>query len=96
MSFNKRYVPEIDELIKNHQLAGDVYLERFESSDSLIGSSESLQYLDDFFNRKYEDYKIAEALKKITEATNVLKGYSEYSMECETIEKLLDSLTNKQ
>jgi hypothetical protein len=96
MSFNKRYVPELDVLISNHQMIGDVYLERFESCDSLIGSPESIKYLDEFFNKKYETYRIEEAFKKIKDATELLKKYPQYSMECENIEQILDSLTNKQ
>ena len=96
MSFNKRYVPELDELIKNHQAVGDVYLDRFESCDSLIGSPESIKYLDEFFNKKYESHKFSDAFQKIKDGIAFLKTYPKYSMECIEIEKIVNSLTNKQ
>ena len=72
MSFHKKRLPPLNELIENHKKLGDDYLKDFFSADALIGSKESSDYLDEFISElqslsqiKYSEE--IEALYKIRE-----------------------------
>jgi cell fate (sporulation/competence/biofilm development) regulator YmcA (YheA/YmcA/DUF963 family) len=96
MSFNKRYVPDLAELMEYHQKMGDVYLERFEYSEALIGPEESLKYIEDFFNKKYESHRISDAIQKIKDSIKFLREIPQYSKQAEEIGQIINSITNKQ
>ena len=100
MSFNKKRLPELSILIKSHTEIGDTYLEQFKSSDALIGPVESMQYLNDYFksiNEDNVDY-LEEITSLLIKASDILfkKASSKYSKDREDLEKVINSITNKQ
>ena len=100
MSFNKKRLPELSILIKNHMENGDTYLEQFKSSDALIGSFDSMKYLDDYFKSNNEgnvDY-LEEITSLLIKASDILfkKASSKYSKDLENLQKVINSITNKQ
>ena len=97
MSFNKKRVPELSELKKNHAELGDSYLEQFRTGDALIGPIDSSKYLDDFFKSKNPD-SISQVLSLLTEAKELLlnRGSSKYIDDFNELQKVINSITNKQ
>lgn len=97
MSFNKKRVPELSELMENHAQLGDQYLEQFSSCDALIGPPESVEYLDRFFDSKKPD-TVSQVLSLLIEAKELLlnRGSSKYMEDFNDLQKVIDSITNKQ
>jgi len=97
MSFNKKRIPELEELVKTHAQLGDQYLEQFSSCDALIGSPESVEYLDRFFDSKRPD-TVSQVLSLLIEAKDLLlnRGSSKYMEDFNDLQKVIDSITNKQ
>lgn len=100
MSFNKKRVPDISILIQNHIESGDTYLNQFKSSDVLVGSFDSLKYLDNYFKsfNEGEVDHIEEITSLLIKASDILfkKASSKYSKDREDLEKVINSITNKQ
>jgi hypothetical protein len=98
MSFNKKRVPELVELIKNHKELGDSYLEQFKSCDALIGPIDSGKYLDDFFKSKSDHDPIQKVLILLQEANELLlnRASSKYFDDFNDLQKVIISITNKQ
>ncbi len=94
MSFNKKRVPALDELTKNHIELGDEYLNQFELCDVLTGSPESIEYLNNFFKKEDELVKI---LNLLTEARDKMSGKmsSKYIEEFNDLQKVINSINNK-
>lgn len=97
MSFNKKRVPVLLELMENHTRFGDQYLEQFSLCDALVGSKESVEYLDRFFDSKKPD-TISQVLSLLIEAKELLlnRGSSKYMEDFNDLQKVIDSITNKQ
>jgi hypothetical protein len=97
MSFNKKRVPDYEKLVWNHSQLGDSYLDQFESCDALIGSPESIEYLDKFFKSKNPD-SISQVLTLLIEAKELLlnRGSSKYTDDFNDLQKVINSITNKQ
>lgn len=97
MSFNKKRVPVLKELIENHSQLGDSYLEQFRSCDAMVGSSESMEYLDRFFASKKPD-TVSQVLALLIEAKELLlnRGSSKYLEDFNDLQKVINSITNKQ
>jgi hypothetical protein len=100
MSFNKKRIPALSELKKNHEELGDVYLEQFRSCDALIGSVDSGKYLDDFFKNQAaaNGDVISQVLSLLKEAKELLlnRGSSKYMEDFNDLQKVINSITNKQ
>lgn len=94
MSFNKKRVPPLTELIANHSKLGNQYLDQFKLCDALIGNPESIQYLNDFF--KIDD-EIVNILDLLDKAKNKLKNKinSKYIEEFNDLQKVINSINNK-
>jgi len=97
MSFNKKRIPELSELKKNHVELGDSYLEQFRTVDALIGPIDSGKYLDDFFKSKNPD-SISQVLSLLTEAKELLlnRGSSKYMDDFNNLQEVINSITNKK
>jgi hypothetical protein len=97
MSFNKKRVPELDKLIENHNNLGDSYLDQFTVCDALVGPPESVEYLDRFFTSKKPD-TISQVLTLLIEAKELLlnRGSSKYMDDFNDLQKIINSITNKQ
>jgi len=99
MSFNKKRIPELEELKRKHAELGDSYLEQFRSCDALIGPADSGKYLDDFFKSKDLSNDVAtQVLSLLTEAKELLlnRASSKYIEDFNDLQKLINSITNKQ
>lgn len=99
MSFNKKRIPELEELKRKHAELGDSYLEQFRSCDALIGPVDSGKYLDDFFKSKDLSNDVAtQVLSLLTEAKELLlnRASSKYIEDFNDLQKLINSITNKQ
>ena len=94
MSFHKKRLPPLNELIENHNKLGDDYLKEFFSADALIGSKESSDYLDDFIKSKKSISKLAEALSEFISELQSLSQIK-YSEEIEALYKIRETLTHK-
>jgi hypothetical protein len=58
MSFNKRYVPKLDELKKRRETYSsdeDFFKAVVGKADALIGSEESIEYLDSIYEKIKEN-----------------------------------------
>lgn len=68
MSFNKRHVPSV-EVLKEQltRLGMNSFLDRYTKPDALIGSQESLDFIDDIL----EDYKEMISITKQQNSTTV-------------------------
>lgn len=97
MSFNKKRIPVLEELRATHLRLGDSYLEQFRSCDSLIGSVESVEYLDKFFASKEPD-PISQVLSLLITAKDLLlnRCSSKYIDDFNDLQKVINSITNKQ
>jgi hypothetical protein len=97
MSFNKKRVPDYEKLVWNHSQLGDSYLDQFTSCDALIGPPESVEYLDRFFASKKPD-TISQVLSLLIEAKELLlnRGSSKYIDDFNDLQKVINSITNKQ
>jgi len=97
MSFNKKIIPTLEELKRNHVELGDIYLEQFRSCDALIGPVDSGKYLDEFFKYKNPD-PISQVLSLLIEAKELLlnRGSSKYIDDFNDLQKVINSITNKQ
>ena len=100
MSFNKKRIPKLSELKRNHEELGDDYLEQFRSCDALIGPADSGKYLDDFFKLKASSNLdvITQVLSLLIEAKELLlnRGSSKYIDDFNDLQKVINSITNKQ
>ena len=94
MSFHKKRLPPLNELIENHNKLGDDYLKEFFSADALIGSKESSDYLDDFIKSKKSISKLAEALSEFISELQSLSQIK-YSEEIEALYKIRETITHK-
>jgi hypothetical protein len=83
MSFNKKRIPELAELKQNHS--------------ALIGPIDSGKYLDEFFKSKNPD-SISQVLSLLIEAKELLlnRGSSKYIDDFNDLQKVINSITNKQ
>ncbi|CAB4174355.1 hypothetical protein UFOVP972_37 [uncultured Caudovirales phage] len=97
MSFNKKRVPQLEELMETHASLGDSYLNQFGSCDALVGSPESIEYLDRFFATKGPD-TVSQVLSLLIEAKELLlnRGSSKYMEDFNDLQKVINSITNKQ
>ena len=97
MSFNKKRVPFLEELIESHNQLGDSYLDQFRSCDALVGSQESVEYLDRFFASNKPD-AISQVLSLLIEAKELLlnRGSSKYIDDFNNLQEVINSITNKQ
>jgi hypothetical protein len=97
MSFNKKRIPELAELKRNHDELGDSYLEQFSSCDALVGPIDSGKYLDEFFKSKNPD-AISQVLSLLIEAKELLlnRGSSKYMDDFNNLQEVINSITNKQ
>jgi hypothetical protein len=97
MSFNKKKVPILSELKRKHLELGDSYFEQFRSCDVLIGPTSSIKYLDEFFATKSPN-SISQVLSLLTEAKGLLlnRGSSKYIDDFNDLQKVINSITNKQ
>jgi hypothetical protein len=99
MSFNKKRVPEINELMLRHRELGDSYLEQFKSCDALVGSADSLRYLEEAF--RSEDpasFDVpAQVLSLLNEAKELLlnRASSKYTEDFYELQKVINSIINK-
>jgi len=100
MSFNKKRIPELEELRRKHAELGDSYLDQFISSDALIGPIESGKYIDDFIKNKLSQSQdvIQRVVSLLTEAKELLlnRASSKYTEDFTNLQKLINSITNKQ
>jgi hypothetical protein len=100
MSFNKKRIPELSELKRNHAELGDSYLDQFRSCDALIGPADSGKYLDDFFKNQAvaNGDAITQVLFLLNEAKELLlnRGSSKYMEDFNDLQKVINSITNKQ
>ena len=94
MSFHKKRLPPLNELIENHNKLGDDYLKEFFSADALIGSKESSDYLDDFIKSKKSISKLAETLSEFISEHQSLSQIK-YSEEIEALYKIRETITHK-
>ena len=94
MSFHKKRLPPLNELIENHNKLGDDYLKEFFSADALIGSKESSDYLDDFIKSKKSISKLAETLSEFISELQSLSQIK-YSEEIEALYKIRETITHK-
>ena len=94
MSFHKKRLPPLNELIENHKKLGDDYLKDFFSADALIGSKESSDYLDDFIKSKKSISKLAETLSEFIFELQSLSQIK-YSEEIEALYKIRETITHK-
>lgn len=94
MSFHKKRLPPLNELIENHKNLGDDYLKDFFSADALIGPKESSDYLDDFIKSKKSISKLAEALLEFISELQSLSQIK-YSEEIEALYKIRETITHK-
>lgn len=93
MSFNKKRLPKLEELIRTHKERGDEYLNQFLTADALIGPKDSSNYLDGFI----ADVKIKQITKKIESCISDLKTMpqADYQEEIELLIQINEILTNK-
>lgn len=100
MSFNKKRVPELEELKRKHEELGDEYLEKFRSCDALIGPADSGKYLDDFFKSKdsSDSDPMRQIISLLIEARELLlnRASSKYIDDFTNLQKVINSITNKQ
>ena len=100
MSFNKKRIPELSELKRKHKELGDSYLDQFLSSDATIGPIDSGKYLHDFIISKNpaKIEVIPQVLSLLKEAKELLlnRASSKYIDEFNDLQKLINSITNKQ
>lgn len=94
MSFNKKRLPPLSELMENHKKLGDDYLKDFFSADVLIGSKESSDYLDDFIKSKKSISKLTETLSEFISELQSLSQIK-YSEEIEALHKIKETITYK-
>jgi len=94
MSFHKKRLPPLSELIENHKRLGDDYLKDFFSADALIGPKESSDYLDDFIKSKKSISKLTETLSGFISELQSLSQIN-YSEEIEALYKIKETLTHK-
>lgn len=94
MSFNKKRLPVLEELIRNHKERGDEYLEQFLKADALVGPKDSADYLDEFTNRKN---MLAEVIEKIQDCVLDLTTISseKHKEEIASLLQVKEILTNK-
>lgn len=69
MGFNKMYLPELAALTKTLQEEGhdrfiELWVQRFLKADAIMGSVESLRFLEQFINKEYNGTKTNQ---KVTE-----------------------------
>lgn len=99
MSFNKKRVPEINELMLRHKELGDSYLEQFRSCDALVGSADSLRYLEENFKSgDSTDLDVPnQVLALLNEAKELLlnRASSKYTEDFYDLQKLINSIINK-
>ena len=97
MSFNKKRLPTLEQLTLNHSQLGDSYLDQFTSCDALVGPPESMEYLDRFFASKKPD-TVSQVLALLIEAKELLlnRGSSKYFEDFNDLQKVINSITNKQ
>jgi hypothetical protein len=100
MSFNKKRIPELSELKRKHAELGDAYLEQFLSGDAIIGPIDSGKYLDDYIKSKDPNKlePIPQVLSLLIEAKELLlnRGSSKYIDDFNDLQKIINSITNKQ
>lgn len=94
MSFNKKRLPPLSELMEFHKKLGDDYLKEFFSADALIGSKESSDYLDDFIKSKKSISKLTETLSEFISELQSLSQIK-YSEEIEALHKIKETITYK-
>ena len=73
------------------------YLDQFRSCDALVGSQESVEYLDRFFDSNKPD-TISQVLALLIEAKELLlnRGSSKYIDDFNNLQEVINSITNKQ
>jgi hypothetical protein len=102
MSFNKKHVPQLEELKVRHLERGDSYLQVFEKADCLIGPTESINYIYLHLNRingKTPDANsetIDEVLVLLNTAYDRLSQISDLSLASSEIKKVINYITIKQ
>lgn len=69
MGFNKMYIPEIDSLKKSllemgNERFAELWVRRYDKADAIIGSRESMDFLEQFIKREYNGTKVDQKITK--------------------------------
>lgn len=102
MSFNKKHVPQLDELKARHEERGDQYIGDFEKADCLIGPTDSINYIYLHLNRingKTPDANsktIDEVLVLLNTAYDQLSQISDLNLASSELKKVINYITIKQ
>jgi hypothetical protein len=102
MSFNKKHVPQLEELRVRHLDNGDNYLLPFEKADFLIGPTESIDYIYKHLKRingtteSPNTAEFEEVLVLLNDAHTRLLAMPELSLACSEIKKVINYITIKQ
>lgn len=102
MSFNKKHVPQLEELQIRHEERGDEYIQSFEKADCLIGPTESINYIYLNLNRingktpEANRETIEEVVSILTNAHQKLSQIASLSLAASEIKKVINYITIKQ
>ena len=102
MSFNKKHVPQLEELQIRHEERGDAYITSFEKADCLIGPTESINYIYQNLNRingktpKVDSEKKDEILSLLVNAHWKLSQIEGLELAASEIKRVINYIIIKQ
>ena len=101
MSFNKKHVPQLEELRIRHLENGDNYLLPFEKADCLIGPTESIDYIYKNLKRingnteSTNTAELEEVLVLLNEAYAKLLAIPDLSLGCSELKKVINYINQR-
>jgi hypothetical protein len=102
MSFNKKHVPRLEDLMDYHVIYGDEYIRSFENADCLIGPPEAVEYIYSNLNRihgrpdKPDALLMEESIAQLTQVYDKLKAIPNLALACSELKKVINYIKIKQ